>query len=492
MSYFIIYVINLQKNEYKIKYNDKEFPLEDKINIKEKINEKCLEIDLLSDKDTKHFTIELSEDFLNQIVLDLDKSTNNKFNIELFTLNYNIYKDTDILLQKGSEKITLKIPENNLGIGKINILNSDLNFKLYIKEIILETSITNENENISSKDTIFKFLGKKNINMRQYYEQNKEILFEIDNKDIYGKVLRFCLHILEDDHIITVHNMEEKIGKIDIEIVSKEDLENLENKIISKISELKEEVKCSELNKINFEIIDDKYNENIILYRFQNKEFEEKHFLAFIHYCYKYLCHFIKNIIKKLLKTYSKEFGKYVDFGKNIINEILSKFEYFNEYYKYIMEKENNIDNLVINKKNLTFQEKADILSSILTIIINSPSFSTDKKIEFFELRSNNKNVYLDALNFLSNIIDNLKSKSILNKGYLKTLSRVKIDINKKNKKNYGKDSHNVFLIELINLDDLKKKLKAYLLNMIVRYYNSKSKTAAEYDIFSGNIILMN
>ena len=157
-----------------------------------------------------------------------------------------------------------------------------------------------------------------------------------------------------------------------------------------------------------------------------------------------------------------------------------------------LQKKKNNIQNLNINKKNLSFQEKAEILSSILTIILNSPSFSTNKKIEFFELRSSSKNVYLDAINFLVKIIDNLKYDSILNKGYLKTLSRVKADINKKNKNFYRKDNNNeVFMIELMNLDDLKEKLKAYLPNIIVRYLNSKSKIAAEYDIFSGNILII-
>ena len=45
-------------------------------------------------------------------------------------------------------------------------------------------------------------------------------------------------------------------------------------------------------------------------------------------------------------------------------------------------------------------------------------------------------------------------------------------------------------MIELMNLDDLKDNLKKYVLNMVVRYFNSKSKNAAEYDIFSGNILI--
>ena len=190
-----------------------------------------------------------------------------------------------------------------------------------------------------------------------------------------------------------------------------------------------------------------------------------------------------------MVKNYTKEFCTYLDFGKDIILDVLSKFECFNEYYKYIMEKDNNVQNLIIKKDNLTYLEKANILSSILTIIINSPSFLTNKNIEFFELTSNNKNVYLDARNFLLKIIDNLKSDSILNNGYLKTLSRIKEDINKINENLY-ENKRNTFMIELMNLDDLKNNLKKYVPNMVVRYFNSKSKSAAEYDIFSGNILI--
>ena len=343
---FIIYAFNLQKNKYKIKYNGKEFPLEDKINIIEQTNEKYLEIDLLSVEGTKHFKILLSEDFENQIVLDLDESKNNKFNIELMTLCYYNNIDSNIILQKGEEKITLMFPQNDLRIGKINILNIDLNFKLFLKELAFKPIKNWSKFNYSSKDKIiynkdinFNLLGKKTKNMSQFEERIREIPFEIDNNDIYGKELRFCFHVFENNHIMTIHNLEEIKENIDIEITSKEELEKLENKISEKIMMLKQQVKDLELDKINFEIIEDKYNDNIILYKCQNKEFEEKHFWAFIQYCYKYICFFIRNVIEKMIKNFRKEFDNYVDFGKNIIIEVLSKFECFNEYFKFIIEK---------------------------------------------------------------------------------------------------------------------------------------------------------
>lgn len=491
---FIIYTFNFHKNEYRIKYNGNEYSLESKLNRIEEVNKDNITIDLISNEEVKQYKIQLYEDYLNQIIFDLDKTKKKKYNIDLITMDYYNNLESEILLKKGKETVTLNFPENDLRIGKIIILNTDLDFKLYIKRIIPKpikhTSKIYISNNLYTNDN--KIIGKKTKNNFEYYEKLKEIPFEIDINNIYGEELRFCLHVFEENNILTIHNMKEKTVNIDIEFVKEEELEELERNIKSKINKLIEQVKNLKLNNINFKIIeDDNYNDDIILYRIQSKEFEKKHFLAFIKYCYKYLCNFSKNIIEKMLKDYKNEFDLYLDFGKDIIIGVLSKFEYFIEYYKFIMNKNNNIKNLVIKKDNLTYQEKADILSSILTIILNSPSFSTNQNIEFFELKTNKKNVYTDALNFLIKIINNLKYDSILNKGYLKTLSRVKSDINKNNEYFYSKDNNNeVFIIELMNLDELKSKLKNYLPNMIVRYFNSKSNSAAEYDIFSGNILI--
>ncbi len=176
---------------------------------------------------------------------------------------------------------------------------------------------------------------------------------------------------------------------------------------------------------------------------------------------------------------------KYFYFIKSIIIEsFLSKFEYFNEYVKYILNKNNNnskikAKNLIIPKGDLSFKEKAKILSSILTIILNAPKFSLEQKIEFFDFKKNERNIYLDANNFALKIIDNLKTDSILIKGYQKTLSRIKLDINKTNYKFYSKqDNRKVFIIELMNLEELKFNLKKFLPDNIVRYFNSKSNIA--------------
>ena len=77
-----------------------------------------------------------------------------------------------------------------------------------------------------------------------------------------------------------------------------------------------------------------------------------------------------------------------------------------------------------------------------------------------------------------------------MNKGYLKTFSRIKEDINEVNKRYYNFLNNKVFIIEIINLKELKKYLEGYLPTIIVRYLNSKSKIAAQYDIFSENIII--
>lgn len=127
---------------------------------------------------------------------------------------------------------------------------------------------------------------------------------------------------------MTCHIMKEKNENIDIELIKIDELEELEKNISDKINILKKKLNTLELNKINFKIIDDDtYNDNIILYKLQNKKFEKEHFLFFIKYCYKYLCNFISNVIEKMMEIYKKEFNVYLDFGKSIIIDILSKFE---------------------------------------------------------------------------------------------------------------------------------------------------------------------
>ena len=465
-----------EKNKFKIKYNGKEFGLEEQLNKIIILDNDSFYFDIIWDEKSTNFKINLSKDFVNPIIIDLDGNLDQKrYNIESTTLAYNSKIMKELIIQKGQNEIIIGFPENNLKIGQILILNSDLNFKLFFREIIIKENFKIvSNKILPNKEN--KLLPQKRIaesNYEFFYNKKKEIQFNIDLNEIRGNNIRFCLHQFNNNSIMTIHDMSEDAKSYEIKFTTKQQLELLEKNIFLNINKIKENVKKSNSNNIkniNFQIIADKFNSDIIYYNLQNLNFEERHLLAFIDYSYKFICDYIKNVIEKIIKNLESKIDKYFYFIKSIIIESLSKFEYFNEYVKYILNKNNNnskikAKNLIIPKGDLSFKEKAKILSSILTIILNAPKFSLEQKIEFFDFKKNERNIYLDANNFALKIIDNLKTESILIKGNQKTLSRVKLDINKINYKFYSKqDNRKVFIIELMNLDELKFNLKKFFL----------------------------
>ena len=506
----------LRNNICKIKYDENEFPFEEKLNTTIEWVHDTFSFDLIWDNNnTKHFEVKLSKDFLNQIIIDLTTNTSKKqYNIELMTLDYNLIYTINI--QKNKELIELSPEHNNLRIGKIDILNTDLDFKLFlvnyniseisnIKEKNIQKKSHNSTKNMtSSNESNTNFLCRKRY-LENNYEFNvesiKEIIFDIDLNKVIGNNIRFCLHIFENNYILTIHDMNENNSSnyyyIEVEFATEEEIKKLREEILEKINNIKNEIKEKDTKSINFKILDYKYNDNIQIYNIHNYEFTEKHYLSFINYCYKYISSSIKDIIQKIIKKFGKEIY-YLNFIKEIILETLSKFEYFYEYVKFLNKENNNVKNLIIPNKNYSYKEKAEILSSILIIILNSPYFKVDNTIEFFRFTKNsNKNVYLDATKFLTKIINNLNNNSILNKGYIKTFSRIKSDLNKSNKlyyayntKNNNNCNNNIFIIELMNLEELKTKLISYLPDMIVRYVNSKCHATTNYDCFSGNILI--
>ena len=75
---FIIHAFSYQENVYEIKYNEKKLPLGDMLNKTIETDEEYLEMDLLFDKKTICYRIQLCEDFENQIIFDLVKSKNKR------------------------------------------------------------------------------------------------------------------------------------------------------------------------------------------------------------------------------------------------------------------------------------------------------------------------------------------------------------------------------------------------------------------------------
>ena len=459
----------LKKKVYTICYNNKLCLLEQIFNTIITLKSNIFSFDIIDNQNNykKHFEVELTLDFINEIVLDLetgDNESSKRYDIELIICDYDLLGSV-IIISKDNENLYFKPFYNDLKLNKIILLDFNLDFKISLEN------------------------------------QTKDIPFEV-SKEVKGKKLRFCLHNFRLNNIMTIHDMEEEDFKFDIEFCSKKDLKELYVNLKKEIDDIKTIINKNGLKDLKTIISNKKFNnalfsykEDINIYKIYNEKFEEQHFLAFINYCYKYLFSFIIDIIGKIggiINNNYEMINKNKNFITDIINEILQKLEYFNEYILYINNENNNVKNLILHKNNLNFKEKAEVLSCILSIILDSPCFQTNKKIEFFDFVAyNNKNVYLDAKNFLCEIIDNLNSNSILNKGYQKTLSRIKLDLNITNSNLYSKkDNRKVFILELVNLNQLKTNLKSYFNNLIVRYVDTKSCSSAQYDIFSGFVLI--
>ena len=203
-------------------------------------------------------------------------------------------------MKKEEEEIKLNIVHNDLNLGKIMILNSDLNFKLFLVDLINQEIKSEVNNNEKKNDNSEKLEDKTNKNLKiknkeeksndyeyllgkkvkkenKEIEKTKEIKFKINLDIIKGDEILFCLHILKREKIImTIHNLLEKETEdyLDIEYTTFEDLKKLEEEIISKIKTIKNEVKNSrDLKHIDYTVINSKYNDNIVSYKLQNLEF---------------------------------------------------------------------------------------------------------------------------------------------------------------------------------------------------------------------------
>jgi hypothetical protein len=92
------------------------------------------------------------------------------------------------------------------------------------------------------------------------------------------------------------------------------------------------------------------------------------------------------------------------------------------------------------------------------------------------------------ACNLLNKIIDKLQPNSEYLKGLRQTFSKIKKDLNQLN--SYDNNNRDIFIIEMISLNELKEKIKSFLPRRIIRFVNSRSFTNALYDIVSGDIII--
>lgn len=428
----------------------------------------------------KNQTYQLKLNGKTAIYLFID-SLLEKYNID-FRVKNKLVNDLSIKLNLKQTKEELLIEDNfnNLNINKFFLINIDLNFDIWIH--LYETKY----DSFSDKP-----LNEKRIRYNE--EKREKIKYNISEN--LSKDLLFCL-TYDNSYLLTIHdkNSENPIITKQQHIIFQN---NLFEEILVKIKNIEEKIKTEittkELNKeinkqlkdYNIEKIEDIILNNII--ELDENSFNEDNFKESINYFYLYEANIIyKSIIIILNEKHINQNLHVSQKKKNIISLILKKFSYFHEYVQSFLR--NNIpNNIKLNKKNenITFQEKIKKLSTILTIIYQSPFYDKDSIIQFLTIPENPKNVYSQIKQLFFKIIDESKSYSSIINGIEILFSKISKNHNVKSK-NYNEDC---FIIEDQTLEQLKMKIKSFYPNYFVTYFNVNDKSIGIYDIMSDSII---
>ena len=428
----------------------------------------------------KNQTYQLKLNGKTAIYLFID-SLLEKYNID-FRVKNKLVNDLSIKLNLKQTKEELLIEDNfnNLNINKFFLINIDLNFDIWIH--LYETKY----DSFSDKP-----LNEKRIRYNE--EKREKIKYNISEN--LSKDLLFCL-TYDNSYLLTIHdkNSENPIITKQQHIIFQN---NLFEEILVKIKNIEEKIKTEittkELNKeinkqlkdYNIENIEDIILNNII--ELDENSFNEDNFKESINYFYLYEANIIyKSIIIILNEKHINQNLHVSQKKKNIISLILKKFSYFHEYVQSFLT--NNIpNNIKLNKKNenITFQEKIKKLSTILTIIYQSPFYDKDSIIQFLTIPENPKNVYSQIKQLFFKIIDESKSYSSIINGIEILFSKISKNHNVKSK-NYNEDC---FIIEDQTLEQLKMKIKSFYPNYFVTYFNVNDKSIGIYDIMSDSII---
>ena len=428
----------------------------------------------------KNQTYQLKLNGKTAIYLFID-SLLEKYNID-FRVKNKLVNDLSIKLNLKQTKEELLIEDNfnNLNINNFFLINIDLNFDIWIH--LYETKY----DSFSDKP-----LNEKRIRYNE--EKREKIKYNISEN--LSKDLLFCL-TYDNSYLLTIHdkNSENPIITKQQHIIFQN---NLFEEILVKIKNIEEKIKTEittkELNKeinkqlkdYNIEKIEDIILNNII--ELDENSFNEDNFKESINYFYLYEANIIyKSIIIILNEKHINQNLHVSQKKKNIISLILKKFSYFHEYVQSFLT--NNIpNNIKLNKKNenITFQEKIKKLSTILTIIYQSPFYDKDSIIQFLTIPENPKNVYSQIKQLFFKIIDESKSYSSIINGIEILFSKISKNHNVKSK-NYNEDC---FIIEDQTLEQLKMKIKSFYPNYFVTYFNVNDKSIGIYDIMSDSII---
>ena len=498
----IFVVIGLDDlSDFYIQYNYKNLSLKDDCKSILKINDTNFIFEIYNSikKYKQCFSVKLIENYINTLTVNLKEYNSKIYNIEFIIKRNNInedslieYNNLDLILDYNKVKTILECHFNDIDLCRILILNIPLDFKIFLKGLIIdEYSKHYKEEIIISKEN---YLSKRKFLTKQFKSKEIEIKYDIDKNDLINvNNLRFCIY--SNYNHMTIHNMDEKINsfnlKKEINLTELKELYNeIEKKIKLLIDNLNNNVNLLEFkNQINKELGNYNYNDDeIISLQFMNDDkFTEKELYKTIEYFYKYsICEskYILNIlfsnvnqINDLIKANKEIFDKYIKY-------ILEKIIYFKKYVDNILNNKQT-ENLILPKKQISYKEKSKILSVLLKIIFDAPKFEEGKKIEFFPIDDNGNNIYKNCKDFTFKIIENLKKDSIFGKGLEQLISRVKEDINKENKK-----KENVFILEMRNLEEFKSQIKNFYPKLIVRTVNSQSESNVNYDLLSDYIII--
>ena len=347
------------------------------------------------------------------------------------------------------------------------------------------------------------YIGKKrNLSIDEVEEDIKSKIMEKDLNN--NKNILFSLTYNEINNILTIHNLQDNIKLMNYHIEEKVfNKEKIYFNNLQKIHDLIEylekiEIKIKEIEKKNYPNLKKQLIDviNIKFEKFENfvefekyifslidlncENFSESHLNIILSYLYISMFHTIKikllNIIKK---------GNFEEIFFKFLYSILNKYSQFRLYEEAILKNNyNSIQNFKIYQNNLSFREKFQILSTISTIIFQSPIFKQNSYIEFYMIENKENNIYLKIKNFLFEIIDQCTVKSNIIEGMEMLFSKILIDFNYYNI-TYNK---NVFINQIKNLLDLKKEIKNYFPKIICRYLNSNDENSAFYDILSGLI----
>ena len=532
-----------QLQNYKIEFQEEDQNI---LNITNKIieyNNEIFNFKIKKDSLIFQFSVRLIHNYTNEILIDLSENSAKRFNID-FRIEIESLIIPNIIIKNNNKSYEFKIKYNDLNIGRIVLLNTSLDLNIYLKDklhsqneqkdnkikkykkIIL--NLKNEqkteklkekekNENMGGDDKNkketekikkiekneikdYSLLGRKRIfkNIKKY---EYEIKYSLDITSLNSNNILFCLNFYYfNNKTLTIHEINETINKNNNnhnKTITNEDIEKLYNDINNNINVLLKQLEEIDLIQFKEKLLNllKGYTYDVsAVNSISDDTKDEYEYLLSMDYFYKYIICIGRNAIKKIIEKfyfyYTNPTIDEINFVKNNIKYILLKFSQFNDYVDYINNKNNKFEhNLILNKNNLSPKDKIKIFSILLTIILSSPIYNEQTKIEFFDINSNDKNVYFLAKNLLNKIIENLKVNSRYLLGLKQTFSRIKKDLNSMNFHGSNKN-RDVFIIEMLSLSELKEKIKSFFPSKIIRFVNSRSFTNAFYDLVSGDILI--